>query len=72
MTTVIKDIQQALEEQDIEKVYECYHQFFDYLDPKKDFSTLIDLGAYSVSIGFKTALNTFSPGFSIGPGGNPL
>ncbi len=36
MTTVIKEIQQALEEQDIEKVYIIfYHRFFDHhFDPE--------------------------------------
>ena len=52
MTTVIKEIQQALEEQDIEKVYESYHRFFDHFDPEKDLQEMADLATYSVSIGF--------------------
>ena len=52
MTTVIKDIQQALEEQDIEKVYESYHRFFDHFDPENDLQEMADLATYSVSIGF--------------------
>ena len=52
MTTVIKEIQQALEEQDIEKVYESYHRFFDHFDPENDLQEMADLATYSVSIGF--------------------
>lgn len=52
MTTIINDIQQALEEQDIEKVYESYHRFFDHFDPEKDLQEMADLATYSVSIGF--------------------
>ena len=52
MTTVINDIQQALEEQDIEKVYEFYHRFFDHFDPEKDLQEMADLATYSVSIDF--------------------
>ena len=52
MTTVIKEIQQALEEQDIEKVYESYHRFFDHFDPEKDLQEMAELATYSVSIGF--------------------
>ena len=52
MTTVINDIQQALEEQDIEKVYESYHRFFDHFDPENDLQEMADLATYSVSIGF--------------------
>ena len=52
MTTVIKEIQQALEEQDIEKVYESYHRIFDHFDPENDLQEMADLATYSVSIGF--------------------
>ena len=52
MTTVIKEIQQSLEEQDIEKVYESYHRFFDHFDPENDLQEMADLATYSVSIGF--------------------
>ena len=45
-------IQQALEEQDIEKVYESYHRFFDHFDPENDLQEMADLATYSVSIGF--------------------
>ena len=36
MTQVIEAIEQALQEQDIDKVYEHYHDFFDHFDPEKD------------------------------------
>ena len=36
MTQVIEAIEQALQEQDIDKVYEHYHHFFDNFDPEKD------------------------------------
>ena len=37
MTQVIEAIEQALQEQDIDKVYEHYHRFFDNFDQKKTF-----------------------------------
>ena len=46
MTTVIKEIQQALEEQDIEKVYESYHRFFRHFDPEKELLEMADLATY--------------------------
>ena len=52
MTQVIEAIEQALQEQDIDKVYEHYHQFFDNFDPEKDLQEMADLATYSVSIGF--------------------
>lgn len=54
MTLVIEEIQQALEEQDIEKVYEHYHHFFDHFnkDNEEDIKDLADLSEYSFSIGF--------------------
>lgn len=52
MTQVIEAIEQALQEQDIDKVYEHYHRFFDNFDPEKDLQEMADLATYSVSIGF--------------------
>ena len=52
MTQVIEAIEQALQEQDIDKVYEHYHQFFDNFNPEKDLQEMADLATYSVSIGF--------------------
>lgn len=52
MTQVIEAIEQALQEQDIDKVYEHYHDFFDHFDPEKDLQEMADLATYSVSIGF--------------------
>ena len=52
MTQVIEAIEQALQEQDIDKVYEHYHHFFDHFDPEKDLQEMADLATYSVSIGF--------------------
>ena len=50
--SVVENIHQALEEQDIDKVYELYHQFFDQFDEKKDMDILVDLADYTVEIGF--------------------
>lgn len=52
MTQVIEAIEQALQEQDIDKVYEHYHRFFDNFDSEKDLQEMADLATYSVSIGF--------------------
>ena len=52
MTQVIDAIEQALQEQDIDKVYEHYHQFFDNFNPETDLQEMADLATYSVSIGF--------------------
>ena len=52
MTQVIEAIEQALQEQDIDKVYEHYHQFFDNFNPETDLQEMADLATYSVSIGF--------------------
>lgn len=51
METIIEQLQQALEEQDLDKVYALYHGFFDSF--KKDqIEELIELAQYSMSIGF--------------------
>ena len=52
MTQVIEAIEQALQEQDIDKVYEHYHHFFDNFNPETDLQEMADLATYSVSIGF--------------------
>ncbi|MGY3724306.1 Tetratricopeptide repeat-containing protein [Granulicatella balaenopterae] len=52
MSKIIEQIEQALTEQDIEKVYELYNGFFEDFDSKKDLEELIELAEFSLSIGF--------------------
>lgn len=49
--TVVEKIQDALTEQDLEKVYQIYHQFFDNFHPSQ-MDELVDIAAYSMAIGF--------------------
>ena len=52
MDKIIEKIESALTEQDIEKVYELYNQFFNEFEAKKDLAELMDLAEFSLSIGF--------------------
>lgn len=52
MNTITEQIQESMEVQDIEKVYQLYHNFFEEFDASKQMDQLIDLADYSYEIGF--------------------
>ena len=51
MKSIVEQIQNALEEQELEKVYSLFHQFMDEVTEDK-IEELIDLAAFSASSGF--------------------
>lgn len=52
MNTITEKIQESIEVQDIEKVYQLYHEFFEEFNADAHVDQLIDLADYSYEIGF--------------------
>lgn len=50
--SIVKNIQEALEAQDLEQVYQYYSEFYENFSYPKDLEELIDLAEYSAYIGF--------------------